>query len=102
MTSSSSKSPGVQGEGDYASAKKYNEHARSFAQSGRTEQAAKDAAPRDPREAEEMRRAEAEGRAHAKGARTGDGRRVQGREDEKLQGEHPEGNNPVPKKIPGR
>lgn len=102
MKSRSSKSPGVQGEGNYASAKKYNEHARSFAQSGRSEQAAKDAEPRDSREAEEMRRAEAEGRSHAKGARTGDGRPVQGGEDEKLVGEHPEGKNPIPRKIPGR
>lgn len=101
MKSSSSKS-GVQGEGDYASAKKYNEHARSFAQSGQAEKAARDAAPRDAREQEDMRRAEAEGRSHAKGARPGSDTRGQDRKGEKLEGEHPEGNNPVPRKIPGR
>jgi len=46
MKSSTSKSR-IQGEGDYASAKKYNEHAHEFAQSGRVEQAAREAAPRN-------------------------------------------------------
>lgn len=100
MKSSSSK-PGVQGEGDYVSAKKYNQSARSFAESGKAEQAAKDAAPRDAREQEDMRRAEAEGRSHAKGTRSDTASREQNRKG-KPEGEHPDGNNPVPKKIPGR
>ncbi len=57
----------VQGEGDYASAKKYNEHATAFAHSGKVEQAAKNAAPHNAKEEADMRKAEAEGRSHAKG-----------------------------------
>lgn len=56
----------VQGEGDYASARKYNQAARAFAGSGQVEEAARNAAPRTPQEQAEMRKAEAEGRSHAK------------------------------------
>jgi hypothetical protein len=59
----------VQGEGDYASAKKYNEETESFAHSGKVEKAAKDAAPRNAQEQEDMRKAESEGRSHAKEAK---------------------------------
>lgn len=57
----------VQGEGDYRSAEKYNQKAHDFAESGKVEQAAKEAAPRNAAEKTEMERAEAEGRSHAKG-----------------------------------
>jgi len=57
----------VQGEGDYRSAEKYNQQAHEFAESGKVEQAAKDAAPRNAAEKNEMKKAEAEGRSHAKG-----------------------------------
>ncbi|HQT29978.1 MAG TPA: hypothetical protein PLE48_10715 [Thiobacillus sp.] len=57
----------VQGEGDYRSAEKYNQKAHEFAESGKVEQAAKDAAPRNDAEKNEMKKAEAEGRSHAKG-----------------------------------
>lgn len=69
MPSSTSKSPKsqVQGEGDYASARKYNEETHEYAESGKAEQAARNAAPRNEQEAESMRRAEEEGRSHAKG-----------------------------------
>lgn len=76
MKSSTSKSK-VQGEGDYASAKKYNEQARSFAESGKVDQAARDAAPRNAQEQDAMHQAEAEWRAHAKGgASAGHARRA--------------------------
>jgi hypothetical protein len=63
----------VQGEGDYRSAEKYNKSAHEFAQSGRVEQAARDAAPRNNVEKNEMSQAEAEGRSHAKGTKPGTG-----------------------------
>ncbi|MFP5408893.1 MAG: hypothetical protein ACLGGY_06395, partial [Gammaproteobacteria bacterium] len=68
MKSSNAKSK-VQGEGDYASARKYNEHAQAYAESGKAEQAAREAAPRNAQEETAMREAEAEGRAHAKGGK---------------------------------
>lgn len=57
-----------QGEGNYEAGRRYDEKAREFAKSGKVDQAARDAAPKDAAEAEELRRAEAEGRSHAKGA----------------------------------
>lgn len=102
MKSRPSKS-NVQGEGDYASAKKYNEHARAFAQSGRVEQAAKEAAPRNAEEKEAMRQAEAEGRAHAKGgAKDGQDKVPPGRPKPDKQAPGPEGRDPIPEKLPGR
>lgn len=62
----------VQGEGDYASAKKFDDAERAFVESGKVEQAAKDAAPRNAQEEAEMRKAEAEGRSHAKGTKNAD------------------------------
>jgi hypothetical protein len=57
----------VQGEGDYQAARRYDKAQRDFAQSGKVDKAAHDAHPADAKEAEEMRRAEREGRSHAKG-----------------------------------
>lgn len=105
MTSTPSESK-VQGEGDYASARKYNKDTRQFVESGKVDQAAKDSAPRNAQEEAEMRKAEAAGREHAKG---GDGGATpeknvsgQGAPDEQSPHEHPEGYNPAPKKVPGR
>jgi hypothetical protein len=95
-------SSAVQGEGDYKSARKYNEQARAFAESGKAEKAAEDAAPRTQQEQDELLRAEAEGRSHAKGqagaAKDADPQ-VKVPEPDK---QHPEGQNPEPEKIPGR
>lgn len=63
----------VQGEGDYRSAEKYNKSAHEFAESGKVEQAARNAAPRNNIEKNEMSQAEAEGRSHAKGSKPGTG-----------------------------
>ncbi|MBU4500833.1 MAG: hypothetical protein Q7U80_01735 [Thiobacillus sp.] len=104
MKSSTSKSR-VQGEGDYASAKKYNEHAQAFAQSGKVEQAARKAAPRNEREQDEMRQAEAAGRSHAKSqasAGKDEGSPERRQPDKQAPGKYPEGHNPHPEKIPGR
>lgn len=99
----------VQGEGDYESARKYNEQARAFAESGKVKQAAEDAAPRTQLEQDELLRAEAEGRSHAKGkvgpAKHADpqGKPAPGQPGAPEAGaQHPEGQNPKPEKIPGR
>jgi len=57
----------VQGEGDYESAKKYDDAQAAFVKSGRVDQAAKDAEPTSPAEAEEMREAEEAGKSRSKG-----------------------------------
>ena len=57
----------VQGEGDYDAARRYDKAAREFAEAGKVEEAARDAKPASPEEADELRRAEREGKAHAKG-----------------------------------
>jgi hypothetical protein len=57
----------VQGEGDYEAGRRYDKASRDFAESGKVEPAARDAAPDNAREAEELERAEEEGKSHAKG-----------------------------------
>ena len=57
----------VQGEGDYNAGRRYDKASREFAESGKVEPGARDAAPDDEREAEDMERAETEGKSHAKG-----------------------------------
>jgi len=57
----------VQGEGDYNAARRYDEAARGFAESGKVEKAAHDAEPATDAEAEALREAEREGQSHAKG-----------------------------------
>lgn len=103
MKSSTSKSR-AGGDGKYASATKYNEHARAFVESGKAGQGANQAVQRNAQEQDEMRRAEAEGRAHAKGqANAGQDSGSPGRpkQDKKASGKHPQGRNPVPQKLPG-
>lgn len=56
----------VQGEGDYRAARRYGRSAETFAQTADVGRAAREAAPRNPGEAEEMREAEAQGRARAR------------------------------------
>lgn len=104
MKSSSPKSR-VQGEGDYASARKFNEQSRAFAQSGKVEQAAREAAPRTAQEKDAMRQAEDAGRARAKGqANAGQDKGPPGqpKPDKHAPGKHPDGRNPTPEKLPGR
>jgi len=57
----------VQGEGDYDAARRYDKAAHEFAESGKVEEAARDARPKTPEEAEELSRAERAGKAHSKG-----------------------------------
>jgi hypothetical protein len=57
----------VQGEGDYESAKKFDDQEAAFVRSGRVDQAARDAEPKSQREADEINQAEAEARSRSKG-----------------------------------
>ncbi len=57
----------VQGEGDYEAARRYDKASRAFAESGKVEPAARDAAPTSAGEAKDMERAEAAGKSHSKG-----------------------------------
>lgn len=59
--------PRNEGEGNRTAAKQYNEAQRKFVESGKVEQAAKDAErAMETEEAEALKRAEEEGRSHAK------------------------------------
>ena len=60
-------SQNVYGEGNYAASRQYNDATREFVQSGRVEQAARDAAPHSDADALQMQAAEEEGKRHAKG-----------------------------------
>jgi hypothetical protein len=57
---------GVQGEGNYEAARRYDEAQKRFVDSGRVEEAAEQAAPKSEAEAEALRRAEEAGKSHAK------------------------------------
>ncbi|MEK4032705.1 hypothetical protein WOC76_02745 [Methylocystis sp. IM3] len=59
--------PRNEGEGNRTAAKQYNEAQRKFVESGKVERAAKDAEHAlETEEAEALKRAEEEGRSHAK------------------------------------
>ncbi|MBV8144668.1 MAG: hypothetical protein JO184_06650 [Gammaproteobacteria bacterium] len=56
----------IQGEGDYRAAREYREDVREYLEHADVTKAARDAAPRNSREARELERAEAAGRARAR------------------------------------
>jgi hypothetical protein len=56
----------VHGEGNYEATRKYNDATRKFIQSGKVEQAARDAEPTSDADALQMAAAEAEGKRRAK------------------------------------
>jgi hypothetical protein len=56
----------VEGEGSYTGSKDYNERTKKFVDSGKVEQAAKDAQPKSEQEAHEMQKAERIGKERAK------------------------------------
>ena len=58
--------PGVQGEGDYESARRYRKDVQKFVQTADVERAAHEAAPRDAQDAAEMEAAEEAGRKRAR------------------------------------
>lgn len=53
--------PSMQGEGNRTAARRYDQAQQDFVKSGRVEQAAEDARPKDAQEAEALKDAEAEG-----------------------------------------
>jgi len=55
------------GEGNYKATRDYNERTQRFVKSGKVEEAANAARPRDRKEEQDMARAEDIGRSHAKG-----------------------------------
>ena len=59
--------PEVQGEGDYKAGRRYDQAARDFAESGKVDDAAREAAPDSDQQAAELEQAEREGASHAKG-----------------------------------
>jgi len=56
----------VEGEGSYTGTKDYNQRTRKFIDSGKVEQAAEDAKPKNEQEADEMQKAEGIGKRKAK------------------------------------
>ena len=58
---------GLQGEGNYEAARRHRESVEDFVESGKVDDAAREAAPRDAEEADELQEAERIGQSHAKG-----------------------------------
>jgi len=56
----------VEGEGSYSGSKDYNERTRKFMESGRVDEAARKAQPKNEGEKNEMQKAERIGKEHAK------------------------------------
>lgn len=64
--------PGVQGEGDYDAARRYEKDVKDFVKSADIDKAAHDAAPHSPDEQREMTDAERAGRRHSKAGKERD------------------------------
>ncbi len=64
----------IQGEGDYEAARRYDKAAQDFAESGKVDEAARKAKPKDPQEAQELKQAEEIGKSRSKGEDPGDAR----------------------------
>jgi hypothetical protein len=62
----SKQTDGVQGEGNYEAAREYNERTRRFIDSGRVDEAAREAEPDNAEEAKELKEAEEAGKRRAK------------------------------------
>ena len=67
MTNKQTKTDEIQGEGDYKSARRYDERTRDFVEAGKVEAAARAARPASAAEQDEMIQAEKQGRARSKG-----------------------------------
>jgi hypothetical protein len=55
------------GEGNYKATRDYNERTKDFIDSGKVDEAAAKAKPKNDKEAQEMRDAEQAGKSHSKG-----------------------------------
>ena len=64
--------PGVQGEGHYDAARRYDQDVKDFVKSADIDKAAHDAAPHSPDEQREMTDAERAGRRHSKAGKEQD------------------------------
>ncbi|HET9645569.1 MAG TPA: hypothetical protein VFP68_19930 [Burkholderiaceae bacterium] len=64
---SSESNPDLQGEGNYTAGRHYNEATKQFVDSGKVDKAAASAKPESPKQERDMKRAEQEGKSHAKG-----------------------------------
>jgi hypothetical protein len=62
-----SKSKDLQGEGNYDAAKEFDDAEKKFVDSGKVDQAARDAEPKSEKEKDELKRAEEEAKRRAKG-----------------------------------
>lgn len=60
------KDDGVEGEGSYKGSKDYNERTKKFVESGKVEEAAREAEPKSEEEKQAMQKAERIGKQHAK------------------------------------
>ena len=69
----------VQGEGDYKSAKRYDESVQSFIKAGKVPDAALKAKPANPKEAKSLENAEKIGLSHSKGEDPGVVRKARGK-----------------------
>ena len=69
----------VQGEGDYKSAKRYDESVQSFVKAGKVPDAALKAKPANPQEAKDFENAEKIGFSHSKGEDPGVVRKARGK-----------------------
>ena len=58
---------GEHGEGNYKATREYDERTKKFIDSGKVDEAAQKAKPKDQQEARELEKAEQEGKSHAKG-----------------------------------
>ena len=67
MNDKAKKDGHIEGEGSYSGTESYNEATAKFLKKGKVDEAARDAKPISPAEADELRRAEDEGKSHAKG-----------------------------------
>jgi hypothetical protein len=56
----------VEGEGSYSGTKDYNQRTKKFIDSGKVDEAARDAEPKSEEEKRAMEKAEREGKQHAK------------------------------------
>ena len=70
----------VQGEGDYVAGRHYDKAQGDFAKSGKVEEGARKAKPKDSAEASEMQQAEQAGKSHSKGEAPGDLKSKKGRQ----------------------
>ena len=58
------------GEGNYKASRDYNDRTKNFVESGKVEDAAAKAKPKNEQEAQELKQAEEAGKSHAKGGST--------------------------------